>query len=721
MKHTLILLILLITTGFGYATTFDGVQQLISRRVPWLSKQVKFKEKKTSEGSSFTLHTQNNKLVIEASDANAAAVGLNWYLKNYCHRSMSHLGDHLAPVAKLPVVSKPLTIHTNSECRYALNYCTYNYTMSFYTWEDWQWEIDWMALNGVNLMLVANGSEAVWQNTLRQLGYSEKEINDFITGPAYNAWWLMGNIEGWGGPMPQSQIDSRKQLVQKMLKQMRSLGIEPLMPGFYGMVPSSFKQKTKAHVITQGTWGAFTRPDILDPTDPEFERVAAIFYQETAKLYGNDIRFFSGDPFHEGGTTEGVSLGDAGRAIQQTMQKHFPGSTWVLQGWQDNPKPGLLEKLDKKYILVQELFGENTHNWETRKGYEGTPFIWATVTNFGERPGPNGKLQRFADEVYRAAHSPYADYYKGVGVIPEGINNNPVTYELLLELPWHTDKVIVKDWINHYIHARYGTDNVYTKEAWQHFLHSIYSSEIGYQEGPPENILCARPSTEIKSVSSWGRTAKKYDRKLFSEGVRQLARALPELKDVNTYRIDLINFLRQVIANEADEVFERLNKAISMNNQEVFEREAALFLSMHDLEDELLRQDKFFRLSTWQQQALDAGNTALEKKNNLHNLMMLITYWGENNPKEDYLHDYAYKEWAGLLNTYYKERWEVYFNCARQQMRNEPVTPIDYFHWERNWANAQNKVVDDAPYSTLEDVSRKVLMLAGYTEKQLLD
>ncbi len=32
------------------------------------------------------------------------------------------------------------------------------------------------------------------------MNYSEKEIADFITGPAYNAWWLMGNIEGWGGP-----------------------------------------------------------------------------------------------------------------------------------------------------------------------------------------------------------------------------------------------------------------------------------------------------------------------------------------------------------------------------------------------------------------------------------------------------------------------------------------------------------------------------------------
>ena len=66
------------------------------------------------------------------------------------------------------------------------------------------------------------------------------------------------------------------------------------------MVPSNLKTKSKAHIIPQGNWGAFTRPDILDPTDPEFERIAAIFYDETRRLYGSDIRFFSGDPFHEG-------------------------------------------------------------------------------------------------------------------------------------------------------------------------------------------------------------------------------------------------------------------------------------------------------------------------------------------------------------------------------------------------------------------------------------
>lgn len=703
-----ILFILLLIAGNSYADAFDGIRSLVDRRAPWLGKHIQFKPITPAGDDCFTLQTVGKKLVVEATSANVAAVGVNWYLKYYCHRSMSHLGDHLTPVNELPVIPQPITVKTSSIYRYALNYCTYNYTMSFYTWDDWQWELDWMALNGVNLMLVANGSEAVWQNTLRRMNYSEKEIADFITGPAYNAWWLMGNIEKWGGPMPQSQINSRKKTVQKMLARMKSLGIEPLMPGFYGMVPSSLKSKSKAHIIPQGTWGAFTRPDILDPTDPEFEHMAAIFYDETRRLYGSDIRFFSGDPFHEGGATEGVSLGDAGQAIQKAMQKHYPGSIWVLQGWQDNPKPGLLEKLDKRYVLVQELFGENTNNWETRKGYEGTPFIWATVTNFGERPGINGKLQRFADEVYRASHGECSSYMKGVGVLPEGINNNPVAYELLLELVWHKDRVDVSQWIDTYITARYGRINPEVRTAWQMFLKSIYSSEVGYQEGPPENILCARPALEIKSVSSWGRLAKKYDTAMYKEAVRYLVKALPEFSNVRTYRIDLIHFLRQMIANDADQAFADWVAAYQGKDAEAFEATTSRFLEMIDTENELLAQDPFFRLSTWQQQAKNAGNTSVEKENNLRNLMMLTTYWGEHVTSEDNLHDYAYKEWAGLMNTYYKERWIIYFDYLRASLRGEQAQAPDYFHWEREWVEKNLKVADDAPRMSLENIVNKI-------------
>ena len=87
------------------------------------------------------------------------------------------------------------------------------------------------------------GMEKVWMETLTQLGFSKTEAQRFIPGPGYTAWWLMGNLEGWGGPMSEALIEARYQLQRKMLQRMQALGIQPVVQGFPGLVPSFLKEK----------------------------------------------------------------------------------------------------------------------------------------------------------------------------------------------------------------------------------------------------------------------------------------------------------------------------------------------------------------------------------------------------------------------------------------------------------------------------------------------
>lgn len=712
-------LLLLIFPFCLSAGPFEEVEALMVRRVPWLKGHVSFKILPSAGKDVFELESRKGKVVISATGPNAAAVGLNWYLRYYCHRSMSHMGDNLSPVSPLPQIKEKVSVAAPAQYRYALNYCTHNYTMSFYTAQDWEHELDWMALNGVNTMLVVNGMEAVWQNTLRRIGYSQKEIDDFIVGPAYTAWWLMGNIQGWGGPMPQSQIESRKATQQKMMARMKALGIEPVLQAFYGMVPSTLKEKTKARIVPQGNWGAFVRPDILAPDDTAFNRIAGIYYQEMQKLYGKEVRFFAGDPFHEGGKTEGVDLRKAGAAIQREMNKYYPTAIWVLQGWQDNPKTDMLAGLDKSKVLVQELFGEFTENWEKRKGYESTPFIWCCVNNFGERPGLFGKLQRYADEVQRTRQGPYAAYAKGVGIMPEGINNNPVVYDLMMELGWREAHVDVKQWIQDFVKYRYGGSDAVTLDAWQGFLETIYQSLPGYQEGASESVFCARPAIEIKSVSSWGTRERKYDLVKFEQAVRKFAQAGVEVRKSPTYKIDLINLVRQMLANKGEVIFQQWVSAYRSKDISAFDEASRRFLEMIRLTDDLLLTDPYFRLDTWKAQARQAGNTLQEKENNSRNLLMLVTYWGENNRAEDYLHEYAYKEWGGFMRSFYLPRWEMYFDHLKGDLLNKPVPAPDFFLWERQWVENQMKVSQDeaagpakqSPEQSLEEIVGKVLSL----------
>jgi alpha-N-acetylglucosaminidase len=133
-------------------------------------------------------------------------------------------------------------------------------------------------------------------------------------------------------------------------------------------------------------------------------------------------------------------------------------------------------------------------------------------------------------------------------------------------------------------------------------------------------------------------------------------------------------------------------------------------LTLHTLTDELLNTHPYYRLTSYQQQALRAGNTEAEKKNNLHNAMMLITYWGENNRNEDNLHEYAYKEWAGMMTSFYQQRWKLYVDHLRNNLTGKTTTPPDFFAWEREWVTQNEQVKATVQTnSSLEKIVRKIL------------
>jgi len=47
--------------------------------------------------------------------------------------------------------------------RYYQNVCTVSYSFVWWNWTRWEREIDWMAMNGINLPLAFTAQEAIWQ------------------------------------------------------------------------------------------------------------------------------------------------------------------------------------------------------------------------------------------------------------------------------------------------------------------------------------------------------------------------------------------------------------------------------------------------------------------------------------------------------------------------------------------------------------------------------
>lgn len=660
----------------------SAVADLARRVVPWLSPNLVLKRISPAQGDDvFELETAGGKLTIRASDAPSAAMGLNWYLKYCCHRSLSHLGNNLAPVELLPELSQPVRRVSRFKYRYCLNYCTFNYTFSFADWKHWEHELDWMALNGVNLALATTGTEAVWQNTLRRIGYSDREIMDYIAGPAYTAWWLMGNFEGWGGPVTQRMIDQQAALQKKIVARMRELGIQPVLQGFFGMVPASLTQKfPTAQIIDQGLWGGFRRPMILLPSDPLFTRLAAIYYEESNKLYGPP-RFFGGDLFHEGGKTAAVDVASVAGGMQNAMLRANPEAVWVLQAWKDNPFDALLQGLQRDRILVLDLDGLN---WETRKGFNHSPWVWGLINNFGENTGMFGNLKRIASEPPRAFASPYGRMMKGIGAIMEGVNNNPVVYDLLFEMAWHNEPVDIRQWLHGYAEYRYGKTTPELDRAWQLLLETVYSTA-----GRGESIFCARPSLQVKSVSTWGSTKTGYDPNKLEEAAREFLQPAKELKDVDAYQVDAVDLARQVIANRGLDVYHRMVSAYEAKDKVRFNQAADAFRTLIRDQDTLVGTRREFLLGNWLAEAKGMATTKKEKTLFEKNARMQITYWGPDDT-DTVARDYAYKEWSGLLQGFYLPRWEMFIRELNARLDGGTAQEPNYFAFEKKWTEQRN-------------------------------
>lgn len=664
-------------TTTDYPANLKPVADLAERVVPWLAGKLELIAIPQEQGSDvFELQTSGGRLIIRASSAPGATMGLNYYLKYYCHRSTSQVGNNLAPLASLPVLAHPLRRTSPFKYRYLFNYCTLNYSLAFADWTQWQREIDWMALNGVNLALATTGSEAVWQNTLRRIGYSDAEILDFIPGPAYTAWWLMGNLEGWGGPVTQAMIDDRTALERKILARMRELGIEPVMQGFYGMVPASLARKfPSARIIDQGRWGGFRRPQILLSSDPLFARMAAIYYDELKKLYGR-VRFYGGDLFHEGGVTTGLDLSSLGHALQASMLRANPDAVWVLQAWQGNPKRELLNGLSPSHVLILNM---QSDDWEKRKGFNGIPWVWGVINNFGENTGMFGDLQRIASEPLRARKGPYGRSMKGVGALMEGINNNPIVYDLLFDIAWRSEPANLSEWTREYARYRYGESTPELDRAWELLLETAYKSG-----SRGESIFCARPSLAVKGVSTWGTVDIPYDVAKFEDAARLFLQARDRLGSNDAYRYDAVDIVRQVLSNRGLAAYRDMIGAFEAHDKQRLNAAAEKFLSLLRTEDALLATRRELMLGTWLSAALEMGHTTREKELCEKNGRTQITYWGPDDPSTE-LHDYAGKEWSGLLHDFYLPRWQMFIGELQARADGEPASDPDYFAFEKAW------------------------------------
>ena len=658
----------------------------------------------------FELDQKGDKVVIRGNNYVSIATGVNWYLKYYAGIQLSWNGMTAQLPAVLPAVPQKERHETDLKYRYNFNYCTYSYTMAFWDWDRWVKEIDWMALHGINLPLAVVGADVVWYNVLTKLGYTKDEINEFIAGPAFQGWWVMNNREGWGGPKPESWYKHRETLQKQILKRMREYGIRPVLPGYSGMVPHNAKERLGLNVSDPGLWCGYRRPAFLQPTDPRFNEIADLYYKEMSRLYGK-ADFYSMDPFHEGGNVAGVDLNAAGQAIWGAMKKANPKAVWVAQAWQANPRQKMIENLPAGDLIVLDLFAESRpqwgdpeSTWYRKEGFGKHDWLYCMLLNYGGNVGLHGKMKHVIDEFYKAKTSSFGKTMKGVGMTMEGSENNPVMFELLCELPWRPARFDKDEWLKNYTVARYGKADKAVQDAWLLLSNTIYNCPAkNTQQGTHESVFCGRPDYDVYQVSSWSEMEPYYKPEDIIRAAGIMLSAADRFKGNNNFEYDLIDIVRQAVAEKGRLVYPIMIDAYKAGEKELFAASSQRFLDLILLQDKLLAARPEFKVGTWIEKARNLGTTPEEKDLYEWNARVQVTTWGNRvAADEGGLRDYAHKEWNGLLRDFYYNRWKVWIDRQKAQLNGAPVKAIDFYAIEEPWTKQTNPYSSQAEGDVIE-------------------
>ncbi|CAF4019656.1 unnamed protein product, partial [Adineta steineri] len=604
---------------------------------------------------------------ISASTGVAAAWGFNYYLKYVADSSVYWSGKNIRlSNSTLFPINQPIRIVANDLYRWYGNPCTFSYSAVFWNFSRWEKEIDWMAMNGVNLVYATTGMEYIYNKVFLRMGFPQSELDDYFTGPAFLAWFRMGNLQKHGGPLSNRWHQSQFQLAKQIIGRMTDIGIIPVLPAFTGFMPRTAPLRfPSAQFHNSSDWVGFGCNEsclpYLDPTDSFFQKVGVELLNETVTLLNLTSHFYACDLFNEmtPPTSDLEYLADVNAGIFQAMKTVDPNAVWVMQAWlflSDFWKPdrvqSYLSKVPIGHLILLDLYSESIPKYSQFESFYGHYYIWNMLHDFGGNNVLFGSLLNVTIGP-QTARNFSGDQMIGVGITMEGINQNEIMYEFALEQSWRSplNDTELSDWLVGFVMRRYESDHPIPGSAlyaWQLLGDSVYAKN----PRGDGSMMLYRPRLN-------GGQDITFDLKSLFSAWELLIGASDELHS-DLFRYDLVDITKEVLQYKFYDVYTKLISAFNQSDLYGVSTQAAILVDILADTELILASDRRFLLGNWINDALQFAQNEEDIHFYNFNAKLQVSIWGNNYTLE--LYDYANKFWSGMIRDYYAPRWYVFFD-----------------------------------------------------------
>lgn len=315
----------------------------------------------------------------------------------------------------------------------------------------------------------------------------------------------------------------------------------------------------------------------------------------------------------------------------------------------------------------------------------------------------HGGLRQFSGNLRDAMSSPQRGKLCGLGMVNEGLGTNPVVNDFVGEMTWRTEVPELKGWVREFVVHRYGCRPPAAEEAWNILLNTAYALA-----GNTGSVLCMRPGSGGDTGCA-AHGPPPYDNAQLALAWQKLLSCAEQLGGLDTYRFDVVHLARQVLAGVAFEFRADVTAAYQRKDRQALAESSGRFLQLVRDLDELLATREEFLLGKWLSDAKHWAGNAEERRLYEWNARTIIRLWG---PRDSGLHEYANKQWSGMLAWFYLPRWEMFFKRLDAALADgKPFEAKACEDALRDWEVQWTKQSEAYPATTAGDavaVSRKL-------------
>lgn len=635
-------LLSLILWTIGPGMCLAGPIDLLVRRIaPGKEKHFQFVlEAGKNKRNYFEVSTNKERIRIKGNSYISIASGLDWYLKNYCGVSYTSCDSTLQLPEVLPMPQE----RTYKETYMLMGYTGYDaWQRMFWNWQDWEKEIDRMALSGINVCPVWTGMESVWIEFLSEHHLNNKEIYQYLFDTEH---------------MPQGWKKGQENLQKKIIGRMQNLGISPVYPAFTGTVPQAITEG-KNNIITVSDYTAENisrKETTISTDDPLFSKMAKKWYNCYEKIYGTV-------PFYWGSTCGQDFPAD----ILSCLLKSNPEANWIIPTDHYIQKGIRTEGLDKQKTVL--LYPEGNASWKNIDATKAIPWIW-TWDEGSENQETSISLYEALNQPEQASNNPEtASQIQGIGTQTSCSQMSSLPYFLIHNRRWLPEVISLQEEIEEFLKMHYGYSDSTTVNAW------IRLSKLDRGYDPNQSFICQKPAMNLLETTESSLKTDLERCKQISDVLTDLLKLKEHCSKNGNYHRDLIRITAMLLEQKSQYLYQLIEQDFQEQNTTLLTQHQQDFLNLIDRSDSLRCFTPSLCWQHWIKQA-DSNQKGKDTGDVL---------WYKSLLRKQEQTSGKVPAWSGILSEYCAPRWKLFFNWMNRKQQRIQVAPPQYQGLENEW------------------------------------